>query len=152
MESIRDLMTDAHRQCDESFLAAERAVANGEWGAARAAFESFRDATLGHFEAEERVLFPAFEERTGMRMGPTQVMRGEHAHLRELMAAAQAALAAGDADDYSGTAETMLIMLQQHNMKEENVLYPMCDQHLTEHLETVLSQLRGGPSPAGFRK
>ena len=34
------------------------------------------------------------------------------------------------ADEYAGNAETLLIMMQQHNMKEENILYPMCDQHL----------------------
>ena len=69
-------------------------------------------------------------------------MAGEHKQLRELMSVAEAALAARDADDYSGTAETLLIMLQQHNMKEENVLYPMCDQHLAEHLDVLLPQLK----------
>jgi hemerythrin-like domain-containing protein len=74
-------------------------------------------------------------------MGPTQVMRGEHRQMRELLAAAEVSLGARDADDYSGYAETLLIMAQQHNMKEENVLYPMCDQHLSAELPAILERL-----------
>lgn len=88
------------------------------------------------------MLFPAFEQKTGMTMGPTQVMRGEHVQMRELMDAASASLAAKDANDYSGNAETLLVMMQQHNMKEENMLYPMCDQHLMDQVDTLLPRLQ----------
>ena len=52
------------------------------------------------------------------------------------------ALEAGNTDDYFGIAETLLIMMQQHNTKEENMLYPMCDQHLGGDGAPVLAQLR----------
>jgi iron-sulfur cluster repair protein YtfE (RIC family) len=42
----------------------------------------------------------------------------------------------------AGNAETLLIMMQQHNVKEENVLYPMCDQHLTAQVPTLLPALQ----------
>jgi hemerythrin-like domain-containing protein len=74
-------------------------------------------------------------------MGPTQVMRMEHVQMRALMDDAAAALANGDADDYLGLAETLLIMMQQHNMKEENILYPMCDQHLAAETPELLARL-----------
>ena len=51
------------------------------------------------------------------------------------------ARAAQDADAYSGEAETLLIMMQQHNMKEENMLYPMCDQRLTDQTEALLADM-----------
>ena len=44
--------------------------------------DSFQALVLQHFCAEEQVLFPAFEEQTGMLTGPTQVMRSEHMQLR----------------------------------------------------------------------
>lgn len=143
MESIRQLMTDNHRLCDDFFVAVEQAVSKSDWGAARVGFSRFKEAMLQHFEAEEAILFPAFEAQTGMSMGPTQVMRGEHDQMRGLIATAEAALAEQDADEYSGNAETLLIMAQQHNMKEEGVLYLMCDQHLSSQLETLLPQLKG---------
>ena len=135
-------MLEDHRHCDDLFAAAEQSAGDGDLVAARLAFGQFRDAVLRHFTGEEATLFPAFEERTGMRMGPTQVMRGEHAQMRELLGAAGAALAAKGADDYSGYAETLLIMMQQHNMKEENVLYPMCDQQLGDAAGALVERLR----------
>ena len=141
METIRELLTDDHRQCDDLFAVVEQDVAAGDWEKADAAFARFCAAMLNHFDLEEGTLFPEFEAQTGMTMGPTQVMRSEHRQMRELLAAAEVSLAARDADDYSGYAETLLIMAQQHNMKEENILYPMCDQQLAMQLETLLAQL-----------
>ncbi len=141
MKTIRELLAADHRHCDDCFVAVEQAVAAAAWAGATTQFVAFADAMERHFSAEEGLLFPAFEERTGMRMGPTQVMRSEHAQMRQLLAAAGESLAAQDADDYSGNAETLLIMMQQHNMKEENVLYPMCDQQLGAQLEALLPRL-----------
>jgi hemerythrin-like domain-containing protein len=141
MSSIRSFMTDDHRHCDDLFAEAEQAVAQKNLDAARAAFDHFRNATLAHFDSEEKTLFPTFEAKTGMTMGPTQVMRMEHVQMRLLMEEAGVALASGDVDDYLGQAETLLIMMQQHNMKEENMLYPMCDQHLVAELGAVLERL-----------
>jgi hemerythrin-like domain-containing protein len=141
MTTIRELLATDHRQCDDYFVATEQVVSDGAWDKADTVFAGFRTAMWRHFAVEESVLFPAFEERTGMRMGPTQVMRTEHAQMRELLEAAEAALAARSSDDYSGYAETLLIMMQQHNMKEENVLYPMCDQHLAYQLDTLMPQI-----------
>ncbi len=141
MESIRECLTGDHRACDAAFAATEQAVAAGNWKAARAAFNTLRNAMLAHLAAEEEILFPAFEARTGMTMGPTRVMRAEHAQMRALLDAAGEALAAEDADDYAGNAETLLILAQQHNMKEENVLYPMCDQHLAAEADGLVRRL-----------
>ncbi len=147
MTTIRELMAQDHRHCDDLFVAVEGAVADGAWDNAATAFSNFRVTMLRHFAVEETMLFTAFEARTGMRMGPTQVMRGEHTQMRELLDAAQEALAEHDAENYSGYAETLLIMVQQHNMKEENVLYPMCDQHLAHQHETLVPQLNGKINP-----
>lgn len=141
MTTIRSFMTNDHRHCDDLFAEAEQAMAKNNLPAARAAFGHFRTAVLAHFDCEEKTLFPTFEAKTGMSMGPTQVMRLEHVQMRALLDDAAAALDTGNADDYLGQAETLLIMMQQHNMKEENILYPMCDQHLAAELPDVLIHL-----------
>ena len=41
---------------------------------------------LRHFEMEEAVLFPAFEEATGMTQGPTMVMHAEHVQMKGVLA------------------------------------------------------------------
>ena len=141
MSSIRHFMTEDHRRCDDLFAEAEQAVSKKNLVAARAAFEHFRASTLAHFDGEEKTLFPAFEARTGMTMGPTQVMRQEHAQMRALLDDALVALVEADVESYLGQADTLLIMMQQHNLKEENVLYPMCDQQLAGEAEDLVNQL-----------
>lgn len=141
MTSIRSFMTDDHRHCDDLFADAEQAIAKNNLDAARAAFGHFRGAMLAHFDCEEKTLFPTFEAKTGISMGPTQMMRLEHVQMRSLLDDAVDALKTGNTDDYLGQADTLLIMMQQHNMKEENILYPMCDQHLVDELPQILAHL-----------
>lgn len=127
---ITEGLQDHHKLCDEDFAAAEEAAQRNDWTACAASFEKFRKALLAHFGVEEDQLFPAFEERTGMAGGPTQVMRYEHGQMRDLLAQLDTALQARDADGFGGATETLLVLMQQHNMKEENILYPMCEQAL----------------------
>lgn len=141
MTTIRYLMTADHRRCDDLFAATEQAIGGNDHDAAATAFAQFQMAMLAHFAAEELSLFPAFEAKTGLHQGPTQVMRLEHEQMRGLLSEAGEALLAGNVDDYLGQAESLLIMMQQHNMKEENILYPMCDQHLVGELPAVLERL-----------
>jgi iron-sulfur cluster repair protein YtfE (RIC family) len=124
-----------HRHCDDLFVAAEEAAQRGDWPAAAPAFARFYDQMKAHFEAEESLLFPAFEAATGMSAGPTQMMRHEHEQMRSLLSQLDAACSARDGEAYAGVAETLLMLMQQHNMKEENILYPMCAQALGAEAE-----------------
>jgi iron-sulfur cluster repair protein YtfE (RIC family) len=125
---IADLLAGHHKHCDEMFVAAEDAVAKKDWAAASRALAYLISALEAHFTAEEETLFPAFERASGMRSGPTAVMREEHRQMRELLQMLQQALYRQDGEAFAGVAETLLILMQQHNMKEENILYPMCDR------------------------
>jgi hemerythrin-like domain-containing protein len=128
--SITAHLFQHHKHCDELFADAEEACANSDWGAGEQAFTLLRNQLETHFSSEEELLFPAFEAATGMTSGPTEVMRGEHRQMRDLLAQMQGALTSQDRDEFGGAAETLLILMQQHNMKEENILYPMCDNVL----------------------
>lgn len=142
MHSISRYMSDDHRQCDQLFVVAERHVAEQRWGDAGAAFAAFQQALVRHFAMEEDVLFPAFETAAGTAMGPTQVMRMEHLQMRELLTQLQHAAAARHGDEFLGAAETLLILMQQHNMKEEQILYPMTERTLAGGGAAVLEQLQ----------
>ena len=130
MHTILEFMGSDHKACDDLFAAAEAAVADKNWDSARSLFDRFEAAMAHHLAMEEEVLFPAFEARTGMSMGPTQVMRSEHVQMRDLIADMGRAVAKSDQDSYLGLSETLNMLMQQHNLKEENVLYPMTDQVL----------------------
>lgn len=128
--SITTPLFQHHKHCDEVFARAEEACANADWAAGEQAFALLCDQLETHFSSEEELLFPAFETATGMTSGPTEVMRGEHRQMRDLLAQMRGNLASRDGDAFGGAAETLLILMQQHNMKEENILYPMCDNAL----------------------
>ncbi|MEW6164111.1 MAG: hemerythrin domain-containing protein [Pseudomonadota bacterium] len=131
-----------HKHCDDLFADAEAAVAGRDWDRAAALLHAFHEEVETHFRTEEEVLFPAFEAVTGMAGGPTQMMRYEHAQMRELIEQMERAREAGDGNAFAGAAETLLIMMQQHNMKEENILYPMCDRTLAAQSAGLGPQLQ----------
>ena len=119
-----------HRHCDELWATLE-----GDPSAA--AWQVFEHAMRQHFAMEEEVLFPAFDSKTGMEMGPTFVMRTEHQQMNKVFDDMQQALAEKNSDGYLGLSETLLMLMQQHNMKEENILYPMCAQALGAEAERL---------------
>lgn len=139
---ILEFMRDDHRACDHLFIEAENALAAKKSEDAKIFFESFYQATNHHFDMEERELFITFEKRTGMMGGPTQMMRYEHQQLRSLLESMRLALSENRNDDFFGIGESMMIMLQQHNMKEEQMLYPMIDRALESDAETVIQTLK----------
>lgn len=132
MTRISHFLSEDHTACDDRFAAAENAVAAKDWPQAKAAFDAFNLGMQRHFAMEEDVLFPAFEARTGMSGGPTSVMRAEHAQMNGLLEQMSAALTGSDAQAYLSLSETLLMLMRQHNMKEENILYPMSDQALAQ--------------------
>ncbi len=141
MASIADTMTNDHRRCDTIFADAESSVSDSEWEEGAVRFQRFLQAMEHHFSMEEKVLFPAFEERTGQVSGPTSVMRMEHYQMRQLLSEMKQALEKRDRDGYLGLAETLMIIMQQHNMKEEQMLYRMADQVLGTDVPLILRKL-----------
>lgn len=142
MQSISDFMSADHHRCDDLFAAAEEAADGGNWDKTETGLRDFLDSMRHHFAMEEEVLFPAFEERTGMTMGPTQVMRMEHQQMRSLFEAMAQAAEKHDKADFLGQCETLLVLMQQHNLKEEQILYHMADQALSNDTDMVIGRLQ----------
>lgn len=141
MSSLSQFLTQEHHHCDDHFAAAENAVAQADWPQAQTAFAQFTQETRQHFSHEEDILFPAFESLTGMSGGPTAVMREEHLQMNNVIAAMASALQRRDGDAYLGLSETLLMLMRQHNMKEENILYPMTDQALAAETTELLARM-----------
>ena len=142
MSIISSYMRTDHRHCDESFSALENIVQGGDAEAIGQALEVFKKDFLTHFAMEEEVMFPEIEAKTGMTMGPTQVMRMEHEQMRHLIVRMEDALSRGDTEQFLGLSETFMILVQQHNMKEEQILYTMADHVLMAEGESVLERMK----------
>ena len=137
MTTIDEVMTAGHRTCDTYFAAAEAAVADGDWSGAEDAWNHFSRVLDKHITGlEEELLFPAFEEVNGAA-GPTQMMRMEHDQMRIMVEQIRTALSVRDKQAFPGLAETLMLLIQQHNMKEEQILYPMMDESIVNASDYV---------------
>lgn len=141
MNLISQFMQQDHRDCDDLFALAEGCANEQNWPDAATHWQSYKAAMENHLSMEEAVLFPAFEAETGNTEGPTEVMRMEHEQMRGVMAQLELCLESKDQERFLGMAETMMLLVQQHNMKEEQILYPMSDQALGD-AATVLADMQ----------
>lgn len=112
---------------------------------AAARFAEFDRRLERHIEWEESILFPAVAEKAPeLEGGPLAVMRQEHKEIRAAKAAAQAALKEGDGPQARRDTDAMLSVLKPHNRKEEQILYPACDELLDDgERRAVLERVRG---------
>jgi iron-sulfur cluster repair protein YtfE (RIC family) len=130
MTRVSEFLTADHRRCDALFEGAVRAAEAGNWDKCSQQLDAFRSALREHTAAEEEVLFPAFEQATGIASGPTRVMRFEHGQMLQRLGELEAALAARDTGQFAERAASLAAFMAAHGAKEENMLYPACDEAL----------------------
>jgi regulator of cell morphogenesis and NO signaling len=116
-----------HDRLDELFKTFQK-MKRSDFAKAKEAFKAFKFGLQRHIVWEEDVLFPLWEEKTGMSEGgPTFVMRAEHRQIGQQLEAIHDKVAEQNPD--SDQEEQALVdLLGSHNLKEERVLYPAIDQ------------------------
>lgn len=138
---ISEVLTADHRHGDELLAAAVQAAAGGDWAGCREQFDAFCESLKHHMTIEEQVLFPEFEQATGISGGPTRVMRYEHQKMLELLDKVSGVITAHEESGFRGAAESFAALMSQHSAKEEGILYPMCEQALPELDGEKLAQM-----------
>jgi iron-sulfur cluster repair protein YtfE (RIC family) len=141
MNLITDYMGRHHADCDAIFMRAGQAVSSGSWAEASHCTDHVLVQMERHIRAEEELLFPAFEDATGMAGGPTVVMRMEHEEIKAIFAALREALASQDAGEYTAHLAELFALIEQHNLKEERILYPMLDRVLGDGAPAMVSRI-----------
>ena len=141
MQTINEYMAADHARCDQLYADGEAELLSGSFEKGREKMLAFESAMRRHFEMEEAILFPAFEEATGMIQGPTMVMRAEHVQMNGILDQIQESLEIEDSETTIGAGETLLMLIQQHNMKEEGMLYTMVDLHLSDQIPDIIQKM-----------
>ncbi len=140
--SLKEFFTLDHRRCDEKWTEVEAAAQAGDVEVEKEKWRTFQGEMLRHLRMEEEVMFPAFEQASGMtHSGPTFMMRSEHEQMRGLIEQMDAAANGDDYDELVDLGDTLLMLIQQHNQKEEQMLYPMADRALTATWGKILERL-----------
>ena len=141
MGTISEYLHNDHNRCDKLCGEVEECVNSELWDRAEVLFEGFCQALEQHFTMEENVLFVAFEKAIRSASGPTSVMRDEHQKIRSVIFMLQDALARRSRNAFLGHAETLNIMIQQHNQVEENILYPMLEHLLSAQKNDIVKAM-----------
>lgn len=133
-ERMLDRLADARRTLQREGPAAPglRAELADVRGVLQAEIES-------HFREEEWSLFPVLGRHLGLESGPIAAMMDDHAAFRRLQLDFDTAFAAlsGEAEDgwaerLGEAASGVLDLLPAHIAKEDNVLFPMADDLLSD--------------------
>lgn len=129
MKSVTDHFAADHDRLD-GLLSEYQALKRTDHPAAKEKFKEFLKGLTRHIVWEEEVLFPIFEKRTGMKhYGPTEVMRMEHVQIKGHLDAIHEKVRAADPDS-DEAIQGLLGVLEGHNRKEEQILYPSIDEGL----------------------
>ncbi|MCA9405007.1 MAG: hemerythrin domain-containing protein [Candidatus Omnitrophica bacterium] len=109
-----------------------------DFSKAKKYFEEFKYGLERHIEWEESILFPLFEEKTGMKdSGPTAVMREEHKQIKVYLQTISEKLLKDDLTT-DNEEELLIDLLTAHNQKEENILYPAIDNVASDEERKVV--------------
>jgi regulator of cell morphogenesis and NO signaling len=126
-----------HDRLDELFKTFQQ-LKRSDFAKAKEAFKDFKSGLQRHIVWEEDLLFPLWEEKTGMSDGgPTFVMRAEHRRIGQQLEAIHDKVAEQNLDS-DQEEQALLDLLGSHNMKEERVLYPAIDQVASEEEREIV--------------
>jgi len=131
METVLNFMGEDHDRLDNIFKEF-RTVKNSDKSTAKSLFHEFKIGLQKHIVWEEEILFPLFENKTGMsNSGPTTIMRMEHRKIKDYLEKIHDNIVDGNVqtDDLE---EELIKVLTEHNNKEENILYPWIDNSTSE--------------------
>ena len=147
--TLTDALEREHHEIDAGLEAFGEALARGR--VAAEAFGPAADALRRHIYLEEEHLFPPLRAR-GL-FGPITVMIREHADIWPLLDVIEAGIADGAPAEAMGeTFRQLTSLLEEHNFKEERIVYPSADQSLPEAEAAEMHTLIEDASmPEGWR-
>ncbi len=146
--SVHAVLEAEHKWIDERFGQFQR-----DLEADRTDPRPFEEATRKlhrHIYLEEELLFPRVETR-GLA-GPIVLMAQEHGEIcRQLTVVGDLLASGAEPSRIRKAFGTLLVLLAEHNAKEEQILYPASDQLLTEQeLAEMVPQLEEAEAPEGW--
>jgi regulator of cell morphogenesis and NO signaling len=120
-----------HDRLDELFKEFQR-LKRTDFRKAKESFREFKSGLQRHIIWEEEILFPLFEQKTGIvNGGPTEIMRKEHRLIGKFLEEIHEKVKQQNPDS-DQEEQQLLNTLFLHNQKEERILYPSIDRSLTD--------------------
>lgn len=141
MEKLSIYLARDHARYEAMYRSVLASVTGRDWPRATLRFAGFAQALTRHMAMEEAVVFTAVEQATGTHGGPIGVLRTEHQQIRGILQRLAGAIAQRHLIDFSDHADTFRILLQQHSLKEDGILYPLADCVLQARHAELIGQM-----------
>jgi len=146
-ETLEAALEREHREIDASLELFRDGLDHGEWRTE--SLTAGADALRRHIYLEEEFLFPAL--RAAGFMAPVFVMLREHGEIWTRLDDIERAAAGTDTAAAQQTYRDLAALLEAHNVKEEQILYPQADSALEPAAHEQLSAfLERGQLPDGW--
>ncbi|GKS63662.1 hypothetical protein YTPLAS72_09660 [Nitrospira sp.] len=148
-QTITTFYEKDHDRLDELFKTFQT-TKRSDFPKAKEAFKEFKIGLQRHIVWEEELLFPIWEEKTGMiEDGPTPIMRFEHDQIKKLLEAIHQKVEAHNIET-DQEEQALLNLLGSHNRKEERALYPAIDNVISlDECAKVFSDMNTIPEDRG---
>lgn len=144
---LRKQMEEFYVVCKELKQIDEKESGSDKWKDLVSRVTTFESELSPHSEREEGILFPMMARYIGRETGPIAVMEYEHDQAKGyLRAFLNEAPHQADADtqrkiQLADFAIQAFLILRDHFHKEENILFPMAEQFLTNEEKEELGRL-----------
>ena len=152
MRTLLELM-DAHAGILEQFAVHRDFVVGLEFGRALEELEKFERMLRAHMDVEEAHVLPLYRERVGHVLGgDPEFFSLEHRNILRSLETAKESLRRLAADPASGRRQAhqfldqewmLLHLIEHHDLREKNTLYPRLDAALSEPERVDLLQRCG---------
>ncbi|MEK8089708.1 hemerythrin domain-containing protein [Thermithiobacillus plumbiphilus] len=143
METLSQIFTEHHHLLDRLFDAARASIKGGDWMLAEPEFQHFRREIEKHMAVEESYLFPAMTAGADAQdIALVEILRKGHQDLRSFFEEILEAILSHDAEEALALMDTVSIILEQHDKREEDELYPAVDRLFTGQRGPVLQAVQ----------
>jgi iron-sulfur cluster repair protein YtfE (RIC family) len=127
--SVSDYFEKDHDHLDTLFRDYMK-LKNLHFAKAKENFVAFKRGLERHIAREKEILFPVFQKKTGIIDGPIAVLEEEHRQILGIVERINLKVRANDASS-NRLEHDLMVIIGHHNVKEENVLYPVLDHLLS---------------------
>jgi len=145
-------LLEIHERLDEIFAYHQEALLALDVELAQASLKQFEGELRAHMQVEEVLLLPVYARAGRIKGGPPEFYTGEHKKMLEFLArfnerlevlrATPAALKRGIIELFDQEA-VFKQLIQHHDMREQNLLYPTLDEVTSEaEREALLAECR----------
>jgi regulator of cell morphogenesis and NO signaling len=135
-ETVTAYFEQDHNRLD-ALLTTFHEMKRTDFALAKERFREFKFGLQRHIVWEEDLLFPLWEQRSGITEGPTAVMRAEHKRIGAALEALHIKVNQGD-PECEAEEQALSALLEAHNLKEERILYPAIDHAITDEERPAL--------------